>query len=150
MSAFLVLKLAHVLLAIIAIGANLTYALWLRLGEREPEHLAYTIRAIRAIDRRIANPAYALLLVTGLAMALVSGIPLTRPWLLAALAIYVAAALLGYFVFGPVVRRELASFERAGVDDAEYLRLRSQAGVLGSVTTAMVLVILALMVLKPG
>jgi len=30
------LRFAHVLLAIVAIGANLTYALWLRIGERDP------------------------------------------------------------------------------------------------------------------
>src|SRR6266511_6042901 len=56
-SAYLLLKLAHVFLAIVAIGTNLSYSLWLRAGEREPAHLAYTIRGIRAIDRRLANPA---------------------------------------------------------------------------------------------
>lgn len=150
MSAFLLLKLVHILLAILAIGANLTYALWLRLGEREPEHLAYTIRAIRAIDRRVANPAYALLLVTGLGMALVSGIPLSQAWLLLAIAIYLAAAALGYFVFGPVVRGELAALERGGTDDPEYLRQRDRARTLEVVTTAMVLTILGLMVVRPG
>lgn len=150
MSAYLLLKLAHVLLAVLAIGANLTYALWLRLGEREPEHLPYTIRGIRAIDRRVTNPAYALLLVTGLAMALLSGIPLTQMWLMLAIAIYVAAAVLGYFVFGPVVRSELVALERGGARDSEYFRLRGRARTLGVITTAMVLTILALMVVKPG
>lgn len=149
MSLFALLKFAHVLLAIVAIGGNLTYALWLRLGEREPEHLAYTIRGIRAIDRRVANPAYALLFVTGIALVLVTGIPLTTPWLAAAIAIYVAAAVLGYFVFGPVVRRELAALERGGAQDPEYLHWRDRARTLGIITTTMVLIILALMVTKP-
>lgn len=149
MSAYLLLKLAHVLLAIVAIGANLSYSLWLRLGEREPAHLAYTIRGIRAIDRRVANPAYVLLLVTGLAMVLVTGIPLTQGWLLLAIVIYVAAAVIGYFVFGPLVRRELTALERGGTSDPEYVRSRDQARTLGIVTTAMVLVVLALMVTKP-
>jgi len=143
------LLLAHVLLALITIGGNLTNTLWLRLGEREPEHLAYTIRGIRAIDRAVANPAYALLFVTGIALVLVTGIPLTTGWLAVAIAIYVAAAILGYFVFGPVVRAELAALERDGVDAPEYLRRRSQARSLAIVTTTMVLVILALMVAKP-
>jgi len=143
------LRFAHVLLAIIAVGANLTSALWLRIGERDPEHLAYTIRGIRAIDRHVANPAYGLLLVTGLAMTVVSGVPLTQGWLVVALALYVAAALVGYFVFGPVVRRELAALERGGVDDLEYLRFRGRASRLGILTTTAVLVILALMVTKP-
>jgi len=149
-SLFALLKFAHVLLAVVAIGGNLTYALWLRLGEREPEHLAYTIRGIRAIDRRVANPAYALLFVTGIAMVFFGGIPLTRPWLLAALAIYVAAALVGFFAFGPVVRAELAALERGGVGNPEYVRRRAQARALGLATTVMVLAILALMVLKPA
>jgi len=143
------LRFAHILLAIVAIGANLTYALWLRIGERHPEHLAYTIRGIRAIDRHVANPAYGLLLVTGLAMTFVSGVPLTQGWLVVALALYGAAALVGYFVFGPVVRRELAALERGGVDDPEYLRFRGRARWLGILTTTVVLIILALMVTKP-
>lgn len=150
MSAYLLLKLAHVLLAIVAIGANLIFALWLRLGEREPEHLPFTIRSIRAIDRRVGNPAYALLLVTGLAMALLGGVPLTQAWLLIAIAIYLAAAVLGYFVFGPVVRGELAALERGGTRDPAYLRSRGHARALGVVTTAMLLTILALMVVRPG
>lgn len=144
-----ILRFAHVLLAIVAIGANLTYALWLRIGERHPEHLAYTIRGIRAIDRHVANPAYGLLLVTGLAMIFVSGVPLAQGWLIVALVLYVAAALVGYFVFGPVVRRELAALERGGVDDPEYLRFRGLARRLGILTTTVVLIILALMVAKP-
>lgn len=149
MSLVALLLFAHIFLALVAIGGNLTYTLWLRLGEREPEHLAYTIRGIRAIDRRVANPAYALLFVTGIALVLVTGIPLTTGWLAVAIAIYVAAAILGYFVFGPVVRAELAALERDGVGAAEYLRRRSQARSLAIVTTTMLLVILALMVTKP-
>jgi uncharacterized membrane protein len=145
----MLLLFAHVLLAIIAVGANLTYGLWLRIGERHPEHLAYTIRGIRAIDRRVANPAYGLLLVTGLAMVFVNGVSLTQGWLVVALALYVAAALVGYFVFGPVVKQELAALERGGVDDPEYLHFRGRARQLGILTTTAVLTILALMVTKP-
>jgi uncharacterized membrane protein len=148
MSTYAVLRFAHVLLAVIAVGGNLTYALWLRHGESEPDHLAYTIRGIRRIDRTVANPAYALLLATGLAMMLTIGRP-WEGWLVAALVIYLAAAVIGYFVFGPVVRRELAALERGGVADLEYRRLRGEAQLLSIATTAMVIAILALMVLKP-
>lgn len=144
-----VLRVLHVLLAVVAVGANLTYGPWLRLAAREPEHLAFAIRGIRWIDRHVANPAYALLLMTGLPLALWGGIPLTRGWLALALSLYAATALVGVLVFGPVVRRELAALERGGPGDPEYLRRRSQATLLGMVTTAIVLVILTLMVLKP-
>jgi len=144
-----VLRVVHVLLAVITVGANLTYGLWLRLAERDVAHLAFTIRGIRWIDRRVANPAYALLLVTGLALAIAGGVPLTRGWLALALSLYVAAAGVGVLVFGPVVRKELAALERGGSTDPEYLRRRSQAALLGVITTAIILSILTLMVLKP-
>ena len=64
-------------------------------------------------------------------------------------ALDVPAALVGYFVFGPLVRRELAALERGGVDDPEYLRFRGRASRLGILTTTVVLIILALMVAKP-
>ena len=143
------LKLVHVFLAVFAVGANLTYALWLRRAEREPEHLAYTIRGIRWIDRRFANPAYALLLITGLSLAVLGDIPLARGWLLASLALYLAAVVLGLFVWAPLARRQLAAVERGGAADAEYQRLRRDSARLGVVTTAIVLGILALMVTKP-
>ena len=149
MSAYMLLRFVHVLLALIAVGGNLTYALWIRVGERQPEHLAFTIRGIRTIDRAVANPAYLLLLVSGLGIVRLGGIPLAQGWLLLALGLYVIAALLGYFVYGPVVRRELAALERGGVDDAEYRRSRGQARTLGVWTTAIVLVILGLMVTRP-
>ena len=149
MSAYMLLRFVHVLLAFIAVGGNLTYALWIRVGERQPEHLAFTIRGIRTIDRAVANPAYLLLLVSGLGIVWLGGIPLAQGWLLLALGLYVIAALLGYFVYGPVVRRELAALERGGVDDAEYRRSRGQARTLGIWTTAIVVVILGLMVTRP-
>ena len=145
----LLLRFAHILIAVIAVGASLTYTLWLRIGERHPDHLAYTIRGIRTIDRRVANPAYGLLLVTGLAMVGAAGIPLAQGWLLTALAIYVAVALVGYFVYGPVIRGELAALEQGGVTDPDYLRYRGRSRQLAVVTITAVLVILALMVTKP-
>ena len=81
--------------------------------------------------------------------ALAGGIPLTPGWLVVALALYLGAAALGFLVYEPVVRRELAALERSGPADREYLRRRAQAALLGVVTTTMVLAILALMVLKP-
>ncbi len=143
------MRLVHVFLAAFVIGTTLSYGLWLRLAEREPAHLAFAIRGIRWIDRRLSNPAFALLLVTGVVLALSEGIPLTAGWLVAALALYFAAALLGYFVYGPVVRRQLAVVEAGGTGGPEYRRLRARARALGVVTSAMLIAILALMVLKP-
>jgi hypothetical protein len=64
MTAYSILKWVHVLMAITALGANITYGLWLSRAARESGHLSFTLRGIKALDDRIANPAYGLLLIT--------------------------------------------------------------------------------------
>jgi len=65
------------------------------------------------------------------------------------LAAYLAVLAVGFAVFGPVVRRELAALERGGIADPDYLRLRRQAQLLSLGTIAALAMILALMVAKP-
>lgn len=143
------LKLAHVFLAILTFGSNLSYPLWRAMGERDPQHLAFVIRGIKWIDRHVTNPAYLLLFVTGGALALLLELPLTRAWLWLGVGLYVVALGLGYFVYAPVVRRELAALERGGVRDPDYRRWRARSNALGVVTSMIVLTILVLMVMKP-
>lgn len=145
----LLLRFTHITVASIAVGATLAFRFWLRLARREPEHLAFVIRGIRWIDRRVAEPAYFLALVTGAGMILLGVAPLTAGWLVTAIVLYLAITILGFFVFGPVVRAQLAALERGGVADAEFLRRERQSARLGAVTIAGLLAILALMVLKP-
>ena len=144
------LRLAHIALAAIVVGATISYPVWIALAERDAEHLAFTIRAVRQSDRYVAIPAYLLLLATGAAMAWLGGIPLDRPWLAGTIGLYLLTLVVGFAVFGPVVRRELAALERGGVGDAEYRRLRARARVLTWFTILMLLAMLALMVARPG
>ena len=68
---FSILKLIHVSAAIVAVGANATYGIWLSRASRSTEVLPFTLRTIKLIDDRLANPAYGLQLVTGLIMAFI-------------------------------------------------------------------------------
>lgn len=149
MAPFLALVIVHVLAAAVTIGATVAYAVSIALAERQPEHLAFTIRAVRASDRIVAIPAYLLTFVTGAAVALVQGIPFERFWMSASIAIYAVVLVVGFGVFGPVVRRELAALERGGVTDREYVRLRTQAFLLAWGTVVALVVMTALMVAKP-
>ncbi len=145
----LLLRFVHITVASIAVGATLAFRFWLRLARREPEHLAFVIRGIRWIDRWVAEPAYFFAFATGVAMVFWGVSSFTAGWLLTALVIYAAIAVLGITVFGPVVRKQLAALERGGVTDAEFLRRERQSAWLGAVTIAGLLAILALMVLRP-
>lgn len=45
------LKFLHVLLAIVAVGANATYGIWLARAAREPEHTGYALKGIQIPTR---------------------------------------------------------------------------------------------------
>ena len=64
-------KTLHILFAIIAVGFNASYAVWLVRGQRDPAHLAFAVKGVKFMDDYIANPCYLLLLLSGLAMAFV-------------------------------------------------------------------------------
>ena len=57
---------------------------------------------MKLLDDRFANPAYGLLLVTGLLMVWIGDLGLTQFWLLAAL--YAVAVGLGLFVYTLTLR----------------------------------------------
>ena len=146
---FSILKWLHILFAIVAVGANVTYAAWLGYAARHPESLSYTLRGIQFIDDRVANRAYGALLGTGLLMLWVGRIPLTVPWLLTALILYLALLLGGIFVYAPAFRRQIALAESAGVTDAGYRQAAASATRIGLVVTLLAVAITFLMVVKP-
>jgi uncharacterized membrane protein len=145
---FLLLKFVHVVSAIVAVGANVTYAFWLRRAGRDPDKLPWTIRGIQTLDNRIANPAYILLLITGVLMVVGGAFSFQTGWIAAALVLYVALVLVGIFVYSPTVRRQLAEAER-DPSSPEYAAIERRSTLLGVVTLVIVLVIVALMVTKP-
>ena len=143
------LKFAHVLLAIIAVGFNASYGILLARAAREPEHESHVLRTIKVLDDRFANPAYALLLVTGLLMVWEAGIPLSTFWIATSLGIYGAAVLLGLAVYTPMLRRQIQVLDTDGPESADFRRLSARGTVVGIALAVMVVVIVFLMVTKP-
>jgi hypothetical protein len=60
-SLVILLKLAQVLAAITAVGANLTYTYWLRYAGKDRDRLAWTMKGIRRLDNFIPTPSYVVL-----------------------------------------------------------------------------------------
>jgi uncharacterized membrane protein len=83
---YLWLKLVHVLSAIVAVGANVTYFVWFARARRDPVPNPQILDGIKAIDARLANPAYVVLPVTGILMVLDGDLGFTTFWILAAYA----------------------------------------------------------------
>jgi uncharacterized membrane protein len=143
------LKFLHVLLAIVAVGTNVTYGVWVSRASRDPRHLAFALRGIKVLDDRMANPAYGLLLVTGLGMVHFGTIAWTTPWLLTSLVLYGAVVVLGLLGFTPVLRRQIEVLEGRGADSLEYRALAGQARMIGMLLAILVALIVLLMVIKP-
>jgi uncharacterized membrane protein len=146
---FLMLKWIHVLAAIIAVGANFTYGTWIVRASREPRVLPFILQNISYLDRRVVNPSYAVLLATGLTMACTVRIPLTTPWLLTSMILYVLAALMGIFAYAPLSRRQRKILETDGFESPAYGAIARKGRLLGITVTLDVLIIVFLMVVKP-
>jgi uncharacterized membrane protein len=148
-SVYLVLKFLHVLLAIIAIGFNASYPIWLARARQEPEHALSVLRGIKALDDRFANPAYGLLLVLGLGLTFMAGIPLTTFWIAAALVLYAVLVIGGLVIYSPTLKGQIAALEAAGPTSPDYVRLSQRGTIVGILLAVDVVIIVFLMAVKP-
>jgi uncharacterized membrane protein len=146
---YLALKLIHILLAITALGANLTYGVWFARANMQPEFAPTALRGIKFIDDHIANPAYILLLPTGAAMVWAGGIGFGTRWVASAMFLWFLAILLAYLGYTPTLARQIAAVERGGVDDPEARRLAGRGQVIAGFLGLLVVAIIVLMVFKP-
>ena len=148
MSLVLLLKLIHVLAAITAVGANLTYTYWLRYAGMDRDRLVWTMNGIRRLDNFIATPSYIVLAITGVLMVLAGAFSFTTGWIMVAIALYVLVVILGIALYAPALKRQIAEAE-ADPTSAAYAAAARRTNRFGIVTTATVLVIVVLMVTKP-
>jgi uncharacterized membrane protein len=145
-----VVKFIHILLAITAVGFNVSYSVWLARAARNPQHQAYVLRGVKFLDDRIANPAYGLLLVTGLIMVgISSGLELTTFWVLASLVLYVVLIGVALTVYTPALRTQVEALETEGADSDAYRRAETRQRVVGIGLAIPALLIVFLMVTKP-
>jgi uncharacterized membrane protein len=145
-----VLKWIHILMAIVAIGSNATYGIWIARASRKPEALPFTLRGIKLIDDRFANPAYGMLLITGLLMAFQARPLLTAPWLQTALMLYGLLVLLGLLGYTPTLKKQIQLLESQGPASPEYQAVARRGTALGILTILLAVAIVFLMVVKPS
>jgi len=148
MTWYSLLKFVHVLLAITAVGSNITYAAWNARGAMEPEHLSFALRGIQFLDNRVANPAYGLLLLTGLILVAVGNWGL-RGWIIAALILFAILIIVAVGFYSRLSKRQIEALETAGVSSPVYQQLAGQARLFGILSGAIALIIVFVMVVKP-
>jgi len=107
------------------------------------------LKGVKFLDDRIANPAYGVVLITGLLMA-IFGFGLLHFWIIAALVLFAALVVLGVGYYTPLLRSQIKLADAGDTTSTEFDRLARRAAMLGPATGLIVLLILAMMVFKPG
>lgn len=143
------LKVIHILLAIVAVGLNISYGIWLARASREPQHLGYTLRGIKFLDDRVANPSFVGLGVVGILLVLTGPWSFTQFWIAVAIGLYVALIVVGIAFFTPTLSRQIRVYESDGPESAEFQQLSRRGRLLGLVLGLIVIAIVILMVVKP-
>lgn len=138
------------MLAITALGANLTYGVWFARANAEPAFAPVALRTIKFIDDRIANPAYGLLLPIGALMVWVGGLSFATLWVAAGMGLWFVAVIIAATLFSPTLREHIAAVERDGAHSPKAVRLAKRGQAIAAILGIAILAILALMVFKPA
>ena len=144
-----VVKFVHVVMAIVAVGFNLSYGILLSRAAREPQHQLHVLQTVKVLDDRFANPAYGLLLVTGLLNVFTSPLEITEFWILAGLILFILLTLGAAIGYTPTLRKQIAALEAHGPQSLEYTRLARRSTRIAVVLTVVVIGVVFLMVTKP-
>jgi uncharacterized membrane protein len=148
--AYLTIKFFHIVLAIVAIGTNMTYGVWFARANQNPAFAPVALRGIKFMDDWIANPAYLLMLPTGIAMVLVAHLSFATHWISWAMTLWVIAVLAGIFGYSPTLRAQIAAVDREGIASPAAHALATRGYVWSAVLGVLVFAIVVLMVFKPA
>jgi len=148
-SLYVVLKFIHILSAITAVGANITYGVWNARSQAEPAHLGFALKGVKFLDDRIANPAYGVLLLTGLLMIFIGSWSITSLWIILALLLFAILVVLAVAVYSPLLRDLIKLVDAGDTSSPEFSRLAGRNRIMGPAFGAIVVLILVTMVFKP-
>ena len=147
--AFSIVKYIHILSAITAVGLNISYAIWIIRAQREPAHTGFTLKGIKFLDDRIANPAYGVLLLTGLLLVFIGNLSITSLWIIVALLLFVILVVLAVAVYSPLLRELIKLVDAGDTSSPEFSRLSGRNRIMGPAFGVIVVLILVMMVFKP-
>jgi uncharacterized membrane protein len=153
---YLAIKSLHVLGVVLFLGNIITGIFWKRHADRSGDLKvrAQVLAGIIASDRLFTLPTVGLIIVTGVLDALLVHLPILRtPWIAWGLGLFLLSGLVFSTRVGPLQKKLLSNVE-AGIsgnwDRAAYERLSREWLGWGWVATGAPLVVVFLMVFKPG
>ena len=154
---YLALKVLHILAVVLFLGNIITGLFWKAHGDRtaDPRIIAHTLDGIIRSDRWFTLPGVVLIVVFGVAAALVGHLPLLRThWISISILLFTVSGLAFGLQVAPLQVRLRALAMTAvtgGTWDAElYHRLSRRWEIWGAVAILTPLAALVLMIFKPA
>ena len=144
-----VLLSLHILTALVAVGATVSYFFWLRRAVLAPESRSFTLETIRLLERRMVVPAYVIVLLTGLGLIDRAGWAWSTPWLeLSILFFLVLLGLVGFHA--RVIKGQIALVADGSADSDDYDRAHARGRILLALKVVVIIAMVYLMVFKPA
>ncbi|HXH64975.1 MAG TPA: DUF2269 family protein [Mariprofundaceae bacterium] len=147
LSDYVLIKFLHIFVAIVALGTSAGLGIILEFYGDHPAHGAFILRIVERMAAYLVVPGYMLMLLTGLWMVHLSW-PLT-PWIRSALALW-GVGMVMLRVSVAILRKQRRLFDRDGPASASYRRVAWFERGTGGAAGLVVVMILYLMVFKPG
>ena len=143
-----ILLYLHVLSAIAAVGASLTFIFWTIRSVREPQARSAILGTLSLIERAFVMPAYAVVLVTGVILWL-DRYEVATPWIELSLVLFIVlAGIVGFHI--RAVKKQIALAADGQDESDEYAKIDRRGRILRIAHIIAALAILYLMQFKPG
>jgi len=153
LDSYLILKLVHILSAVVLAGTGIGIAFFMFMANRSRDihAIAVTARHVVLADWIFTTPAIFLQLVTGIGLMKVLGWSFTSPWFVAVIGLFVfIGACWIPVVFIQYQLREIAKAQlETAVIEARFRQLMQRWTVLGILAFTGIVIMFWLMVMKP-
>ena len=155
MDAYTILKVVHIVSSTVLFGTGLGTALhfWLANRSGDVRAIAVSARSTVFADFAFTTPAVVVQPATGVALALMAGFPLSSPWIVLSVALYVLAGACWLPVVFIQLRMRRMADEAVASDGplgAQYRRLLNAWFTLGWPAFIALVIVFWLMVAKPA
>ena len=148
MNPYLGFKLAHILIAIIALGTGAAVGILLGFFGDDATHGAFVLRLARRLLHLVVLPGYVLMLASGMWMGHLANL-LDARWTEAAMDLWGLGALL-FALLAFFLRRQITVREIEGPASPRYVRAALLGGWSGIGAALVIFVIIGLMIFKPA
>lgn len=152
LTTYSVLKTLHVLAVVTWVGGAIAFNI---LGTRlrranDPGALARVAREMETIANTVFLPSSIAVLVVGIWMVVISGWDFEDLWIAIGIAGIIATAITGSVVIGPRLRRIGQAIEERGASDAGVQHGIARLFEIARVDLAVLVLVIVVMVIKPG